>query len=161
MPERLLILKPVNSKKQIVMSTAENKASNAIFPKGDRAPTEYFTGTAWIKPLVPNDTTFNSVIGNVVFEPGARNNWHTHPGGQILIVTDGTGYYQEKGKDIQILQKGDVITIPPDVVHWHGASPDSEFTHIAISTNTQKGVVDWLQPVTDEEYYSLKNKEDR
>jgi quercetin dioxygenase-like cupin family protein len=153
MPGRLLILKPVNSKKQIVMSTAENKASNAIFPKGDRAPTEYFTGTAWIKPLVPNDTTFNSVIGNVVFEPGARNNWHTHPGGQILIVTDGTGYYQEKGKDIQILQKGDVITIPPDVVHWHGASPDSEFTHIAISTNTQKGVVDWLQPVTDEEYY--------
>jgi quercetin dioxygenase-like cupin family protein len=122
------------------MSTAENQASNTIFPKGDRAPTEYFTGTAWIKPLVANDTTFNSVIGNVVFEPGARNNWHNHPGGQILIVTDGTGYYQEKGKDIQILQKG---------------------THIAISTNTQKGVVDWLQPVTDEEYYSLKNKGDR
>jgi quercetin dioxygenase-like cupin family protein len=106
------------------MSTAENQASKAIFPKGDRAPTEYFTGTAWIKPLVANDTTFNSVIGNVVFEPGARNNWHTHPGGQILIVTDGTGYYQEKGKNVQILQKGDVITIPPDVVHWHGASPD-------------------------------------
>jgi quercetin dioxygenase-like cupin family protein len=134
------------------MNTTENQASNTIFPKGDKAPAEYFTGTAWIKPLVANDTTFNTAIGNVVFEPGARNNWHTHPGGQILIVTNGTGYYQEKGKAIQLLNKGDVVTIPPDVVHWHGASPDSEFTHIAISTNTQKGVVDWLQPVTAEEY---------
>jgi quercetin dioxygenase-like cupin family protein len=137
------------------MNTSENQSPNTIFPKGDRAPAEYFTGTAWVKMLVPNDPTFNSAIGNVVFEPGTRNNWHTHPGGQILIVTDGIGYYQEKGKPIQLLQKGDVVTIPPDLVHWHGASPDSEFTHIAISTNTQKGIVDWLNPVTDEEYYGF------
>ncbi|HEY5749737.1 MAG TPA: cupin domain-containing protein [Chryseolinea sp.] len=134
------------------MKTAENQTT--IFPKGDKAPAEYFTGAAWIKPLVPNDTTFNCVMGNVIFEPGARNNWHTHPGGQILIVTEGTGYYQEKGKPIQLIQKGDVIKILPNVVHWHGASHDSEMTHIAISTNTQKGVVDWLQKVTDEEYNS-------
>jgi quercetin dioxygenase-like cupin family protein len=126
--------------------------TNTIFPQGDLVSAEYFTGKAWVKLLVPKDDIFNSVIGNVVFEAGARNNWYTHPGGQILIVTDGMGYYQEKGKPIQLLKKGDVITIPPDLVHWHGASPDSEFTHIAISTNTQKGVVDWLQPVTDEEY---------
>ncbi len=130
-------------------------SANAIFPKGDKAPAEYFTGTAWIKPLVPLDPTLNILIGNVVFEPGTRNNWHTHPGGQVLIVTEGTGYYQEKGGPIRLLQKGDVVRIAPDVVHWHGASPDSEFTHIAISANTQKGVVDWLQPVTDEEYNSF------
>jgi quercetin dioxygenase-like cupin family protein len=138
------------------MNTSENQIKTAIFPKGDRASADYFTGKAWVKMLVSNDTTFNSAIGNVVFEAGARNNWHTHPGGQILICTEGIGYYQEKGKPIQILEKGDVITIPPDLVHWHGASPDSEFTHIAISTNTQNGIVDWLDRVTDEEYYSLK-----
>jgi quercetin dioxygenase-like cupin family protein len=137
------------------MVTAENQSSNTIFPKGDRAPTEYFTGTAWVKPLVPNNGTFNTMIGNVVFEPGARNNWHTHPGGQILIVTDGTGYYQEKGKPIQLLNKGDVVTILPDLEHWHGASPDSEFTHLAVNTNTQNGVVVWLDRVTDEEYNSF------
>jgi quercetin dioxygenase-like cupin family protein len=131
-------------------------SANDIFPQGERAPAEYFTGTAWIKPLVPLDNSFNCVIGNVTFEPGTRNNWHTHPGGQILLVTDGTGYFQEKGKPIQLLQKGNVITIPPDVMHWHGASPDSQLTHIAISTNAQKGVVTWLQPVTDEEYYDYK-----
>src|SRR6185436_7302008 len=107
-----------------------------IFPRGDKAPAEYFTGTAWIRPLVADDRTFNTVIGNVKFEPGARNNWHTHPGGQILIITAGKGYYQEKGKQRQLIQAGDVIRIPPDVVHWHGASPDSPMTHIAISTNT-------------------------
>ena len=132
----------------------ENKTT--IFPKGEKAPAEYFTGTAWVKLLVPNDTTFNCVIGNVVFEPGARNNWHTHPGGQILVVTDGTGYYQERGKPIQIIRKGDVVQILPDVEHWHGASPHSEFTHLAINSNTQKGVVVWLNKVTDEEYNSLR-----
>src|SRR6187549_1636353 len=130
---------------------AENQ--NAIFPKGEKAPAEYFTGTAWIKLLVPNDTLFNCQVGNVVFEAGARNNWHSHSGGQILIVTDGIGYYQEKGKPIQIIRKGDVVNIAPDVVHWHGASATREMTHLAINPNTQKGIVTWLQHVTDEEYY--------
>jgi quercetin dioxygenase-like cupin family protein len=89
-----------------------------------------------------------------VFEPGARNHWHSHPGGQILIVTDGVGYYQEKGKSKQVIRKGDVVKILPDIVHWHGAATDSEITHIAINTNTQNGVVVWLQPVTDDEYDS-------
>jgi quercetin dioxygenase-like cupin family protein len=128
-----------------------------IFPTGEKAPAEYFTGTAWIKPLVPNDATLNCQIGNVVFEPGARNNWHTHAGGQILIVTDGTGYYQEKGQPIQVIRKGDVVNIAPDVIHWHGASPDSAFTHLAINPQTQKGIVEWLERVTDEEYNSLTN----
>jgi len=136
------------------MNTTENQ--NTIFPKGERAPVDYFTGTVWLKMLVPNDPNLNCQIGNVIFEPGARNNWHTHPGGQILIATDGIGYYQEKGKPIQLLRKGDVVNIPPDIVHWHGASPDSEFTHIAINPNTQKGIVVWLERVTDEEYNSFK-----
>jgi quercetin dioxygenase-like cupin family protein len=135
------------------MSTSENQSP--IFPKGERAPADYFTGIVWLKMLVTVDDTFNTSIGNVTFEPGARNNWHTHPGGQILIVTDGVGYYQEKGKAIQILHKGDVVRIPPDVKHWHGASHDSQFTHIAVNSNTQKGVVIWLERVTDEEYNSL------
>jgi quercetin dioxygenase-like cupin family protein len=136
------------------MNMSENQ--NTIFPKGDKAPADYFTGTAWVRMLLPNDSTLNCQIGNVIFEPGARNNWHTHPGGQILLATDGIGYYQEKGKPIQLLRKGDVVNIPPDVEHWHGASPDSEFTHIAINTNTQKGLVVWLQRVTDEEYNNFK-----
>ena len=136
------------------MNTTEKQ--NTIFPKGERAPVDYFTGTVWVKMLLPNDPNLNCQIGNVVFESGARNNWHTHPGGQILIATNGVGYYQEKGKSIQLLRKGDVVNILPDVIHWHGASTDSEFTHIAINPNTQKGIVVWLERVTDEEYSNFK-----
>ena len=136
------------------MDTSENQ--NAIFPKGGRAPADYFTGNVWLKMLAPNDDTFNCQVGNVTFEPGARNHWHSHPAGQILIVTNGIGYYQEKGMPVQIISKGDVIKILPGVVHWHGASHANEMTHIALSTNTQKGIVEWLQPVTDEEYNSLQ-----
>jgi len=135
------------------MNASEIK--NPIFPKGEKAPADYFTGTAWVRLLVPNDKILNTQIGNVVFEPGARNNWHTHPGGQILIVTHGVGYYQEKGKSIQVIREGDVVTIAPDLEHWHGASPDTEFTHIAINGNTQNGIVTWLQRVTDAEYNKL------
>src|SRR5205814_451481 len=138
----------INSKKQIIMNNSETQ--NTIFPKGEKAPADYFTGTAWVNILVPNDAIFHCQIGNVVFEPGARNNWHTHPAGQILIVINGTGYYQEKGKPVQLLRKGDVVTILPGVVHWHGASPNSEFTHVAVNANTQHGIVDWLEKVTDE-----------
>ena len=127
---------------------------NNIFPKGEKASPEYFTGTAWIQLLIPNDAALNCQVANVVFEPGARNNWHTHPGGQILVATNGTGYYQEKGKAIQLLHAGDVVNIAPGILHWHGASPDSGFTHIAINPNTQMGIVAWLERVSDEEYDS-------
>jgi quercetin dioxygenase-like cupin family protein len=137
------------------MNTTDKNEQNPIFSQGDKANPDYFTGNAWVKLLV-NETEFNSVIGNVTFEAGARNNWHTHPGGQILIVTDGTGYYQEKDKPIQLIQRGDVIKIPADVKHWHGAATDSALTHIAITASTPKGAVDWLERVTDEEYNSYK-----
>jgi quercetin dioxygenase-like cupin family protein len=135
------------------MSNSNNE--NTIFHKGERANADYFLGTAWVKNLVPADDILNTVIANVVFEAGARNNWHTHGGGQILITTAGTGYYQEKGKPIQLLHPGDVVRIAPGILHWHGASKDSEFTHIAINPNIQKGMVEWLDRVTDEEYNSL------
>ena len=138
------------------MNIVERQTDSKIFPKGEKAPADYFTGTARVHLLVPNDSTLHCQIGNVVFEPGARNYWHMHPGGQILLITDGVGYYQEKGKPVQLLGKGDVVNILPDVEHWHGASPESECTHIAVNTNTKKGIVVWLQRVTDEEYNSFK-----
>jgi len=132
----------------------KTKGQNAgvVFPKGDKIDNNNFTGTAWLQMLVINDSTYNTSIGNVTFEPGARTNWHKHPGGQILLVTDGQGYYQEKGMPVQRIQKGDVIRIPPDTEHWHGASPDKELTHIALNPNLNKGSVVWLQPLTAEEY---------
>ena len=130
-----------------------------LFPKGDKITNNNFAGTAWLQMLVLNDSTYNASIGNVTFEPRARTNWHKHPGGQILLVTEGKGYYQEKGKPAQRIQKGDVVKIPPDTEHWHGAAPDNELVHIAISLNTDKGGAIWLQPVTDEEYDQLiKNR---
>ncbi|WP_264563779.1 cupin domain-containing protein [Flavobacterium sp. N3904] len=135
------------------MNTTDPSEQNLIFPQGEKANPDYFTGNAWVKLLV-NENEFNSVIGNVTFEAGARNNWHTHPGGQILIVTDGIGYYQEKDKPIQSIQRGDVIKIPADIKHWHGASRDSSLTHIAITAVTPKGSIDWLERVTDKEFNS-------
>ena len=99
-----------------------------------------------------NDSPFNCVMGSVTCEPGARSNWHTHPAGQILLVTEGTGYTQERGKQIQVIHKGDVIKCLPNVEHWHGATPATSMTHIAINPNAEKGVVTWLQKVTDKEY---------
>lgn len=137
------------------IKTAKYQESELIFPKGDKITNSNFTGTAWLQMFVNNDSIYNASIGNVTFEPGARTNWHKHPGGQILLVTDGSGYYQEKGKPAQVIKKGDVVKIPPDTEHWHGASPDSGLTHIAISPNLQKGSVVWMKPVTNKEYSQI------
>ena len=130
--------------------------SNAIFPKGNKASNEFFTGNVWVNVLAPADSVFNTQIGSVTFEAGARTHWHRHGGGQMLLVTDGTGYYQEKGKLVQIIRKGDVVKCPPDVEHWHGASVESAMTHLAVNTNTQKKIVTWLNPVTEEAYRGKK-----
>jgi quercetin dioxygenase-like cupin family protein len=131
----------------------------AIFPKGELGPAENFTGKAWNIGLVANDTNFNTVVGNVYFEPGARSNWHIHPAGQILIITDGVGYHQVKGQPRQTIKKGEVVKCPPNVEHWHGASPESGLQQLYIVPNTEKGIVEWKQPVTDEEYnFSIQRK---
>ncbi|TGL44294.1 carboxymuconolactone decarboxylase family protein [Leptospira perdikensis] len=111
-----------------------------------------FTGKVWVEMLVSDDRTWNTQIGNVTFSPSSRTNWHYHPGGQILLVTKGPGYYQEKGNAVRIVNTGDIIKCPPNIIHWHGATTMEEFSHIAIGTNMQVGPVIWLQPVSEEEY---------
>lgn len=91
-------------------------------------------------------------MSNVTFEPGCRNSWHSHKAGQMLIATAGVGYYQEKGKPARRLFPGDIVEIAPDVVHWHGAAPDSWFAHVAITCNPQTNAAVWLEPVSDEQY---------
>ena len=128
---------------------------NNIFAKGDKLPPEYFTGDAFLKVLVNRDKNNEFVVGNITFEPGARTNWHTHPKGQVLIVTEGQGFYQEKGGTAQIIQRGDVINIPENIEHWHGASPNEKLVHIAITNFKENVNVVWLQPVTDEQYKNI------
>jgi 4-carboxymuconolactone decarboxylase len=130
--------------------------SHQLFPLGNKITNDNFTGNAWNNMLVENDSSYHTQIGNVTFEPGARTRWHYHPGGQILLATRGKGFYQEKGKQIEIIQEGDVIKIPPNAIHWHGATPTDSLTHIAISPNMDKGKVVWLEKVTDEEYNSTR-----
>lgn len=124
----------------------------AIFPKGQQGPAQNFTGKAWAYGLVASDSTYNTLVGNVYFEPGARSNWHIHPAGQILIITDGMGYHQVKGQPRQSLKKGDVVQCPPNMMHWHGASAAVGMQQLYIIPNTEKGIVEWLHPVTDAEY---------
>lgn len=136
--------------------TSKTAEEHMIFPKGELAPAANFTGKAWNLSLVPNDTIYNTLVGNVYFEPGARSNWHTHPSGQILIITDGVGYHQIKGEPRQTIKKGDVVTCPPDVMHWHGASPESSLSQMYIVPKTEKGIVVWMHPVSDEEYHNVR-----
>lgn len=126
---------------------------DTVFAQGEPNPYgKYFTGQTYLTMLSPNDTVFNAPVGNVTFEPKARTNWHKHTGGQILLVLAGEGRYQERGKEVQVLHKGDVVRIAPDVEHWHGAAPESWFTHISLETNVPNNQATWLEPVTDEEY---------
>lgn len=127
-------------------------ADQPIFVRGVKMEAN-FTGSAFVNFLVPDrDGIYNCQVYDVVFEPGCRNDWHQHPGGQILLCTDGNGYCQIKGQPALRLGKGDVVQIPPDAVHWHGAALDSVFSHVGISPNTQKGPAIWLSPVTDDQY---------
>lgn len=144
-----------NSKNQEKMNTDKNELTE-IFPKGEKGPSETFTGNAYPTSLVASDSIYNTLVGNVYFEPGARSNWHSHPAGQILIITDGVGYHQIEGQAVEIIKKGDVVKCPPNVKHWHGASADIGLQQLYIVPNTEKGVVNWNEAVTDEVYKSAK-----
>lgn len=125
-----------------------------IFPLGEKneAFGQYFIGQSYLAPLTKDGVTTN----NVTFEPGCRNNWHIHhKGGQILLCTAGTGWFQEEGKPAQVLKPGDVVNIPAGVKHWHGASKDSWFSHVAIAVPAEGASNEWLEPVSDEEYNRL------
>ena len=134
-----------------VLSIQLTAQDNSIFPKGERAPNVHHVGDVWLKELNGADTVFNNSISVATFAAGARLDWHKHPGGQILMVTEGEGYYQERGKPKQTVLKGDVIKCLPEVEHWHGATPNSGVTYMANSP-TQKGKTIWLDRVSDEAY---------
>lgn len=125
---------------------------DTVFPQGRKVTNENFTGTAYLQILVDADSLNPISVGNVTFEPRARSKWHSHPAGQILLVIDGVGYYQEKGQPKKILRKGDAVRCPPNIPHWHGASADTSFVQVAI-TGREKGETVWLDKVTDEVYY--------
>lgn len=122
---------------------------------------KYFVGNSFLNSLTnPKDTAV--FLANVTFEPGCRNNWHIHHaktgGGQLLICTAGEGWYQEEGKDAVELKEGTVITIPPEVKHWHGAKKDSWFSHIAVEVPGEETSNEWCEEVSDEEYNKLEEK---
>jgi quercetin dioxygenase-like cupin family protein len=113
---------------------------------------ERFTGSVRVQSLFgPSDPSRTSG-GAVTFQPGARSAWHTHPLGQILIVTNGEGWLQQWGAPVQVIRKGDVVWIPPGVSHWHGATPTSAMTHIAVQESLNGIAVNWLEQVTNEQY---------
>ena len=139
----------------MVLSTQAVAQDSSIFPKGEISTTDNHTGIVWLTELNKPDSTFNFSLAQATFAPGAKLDWHIHPAGQYLLITDGVGYYQEKGKSRQIVRKGQVITCLPGVEHWHGASPNSSFSYIGV-TPAQKGKTIWLLRVTDKEYKSEK-----
>ena len=129
---------------------------NSIWDKGERGSSDWFTGTVWVKGLLsPSEMENLYNISCVTFEPCGRTRWHTHPIGQTLLVIEGKGWYQERGKAARLLTKGSVVAIPKNVEHWHGAAKDSQLEHIAISNMKDGGNVSWSQPVTDEEYNTV------
>lgn len=126
-----------------------------VFPMGEKneAFKQFFVGQSYLNML----STTGVVIGNVTFEPGCRNHWHIHhKGGQILLVTAGRGYYQEWGREARELKPGDVVNIPPETKHWHGAAPDEWFTHIAVEVPAEGASNEWMEKVPEEEYKKLK-----
>ena len=132
-----------------------NESFQELFPKGEpnTLTAEYFSGASYLCPL----STEGVPVANVTFEPGCRNNWHIHhKGGQILLCTAGRGYYQEWGKPARELHPGDVVNIPPEVKHWHGAAPDSWFSHVAISVPAEGAATQWLEALSADEYKQLR-----
>ena len=119
---------------------------------------QYFSGESFLNPLTKPET--GVFLANVTFEPGCRNNWHIHHaksgGGQILVCVAGRGYYQVEGKEAVEMKPGDCINIPAEVKHWHGAAPDSWFSHLAVEVPGVEGSNEWCEPVSDEEYGKLK-----
>jgi len=132
----------------------EKQSDNGLFPKGERVTNGRFIGDAFVHVMVEPEPPHNTAVANVTFSPGARNNWHSHDTGQFLLVTGGTGYYQQYGQPARLLHAGDVVHVPANAKHWHGAAPDSWFVHIAVTP----GESQWFEPLPDEEYKKATGK---
>jgi quercetin dioxygenase-like cupin family protein len=124
-----------------------------------KIPNTYMTGNVSYKKQTSDIHPQNTVIKDVAFEAGSRSNWHINSSLQLLIATDGIGYYQERGKAMQLVHKGQVLTILPGIEHWYGATPFSRFSHISIITEIDKGSGIWLDSVTDEEYNGFLDRD--
>ena len=145
--------------KEVYADDIAAEEHGGLFGQGEEntAYAKYFIGKSYLKPLTdPSRTVF---VANVTFEPGCRNNWHVHHakqgGGQLLICVDGEGWYQEEGKPAQSLRPGDVVTIPAEVKHWHGAKKDRWFSHLAVEVPGEETSNEWLEAVDDEAYSAL------
>jgi quercetin dioxygenase-like cupin family protein len=125
------------------------RAGSSASTKG---PADYFTGTVRIDPLFPVASPARAAGNAVTFEPGARTAWHTHPLGQVLIVTAGCGRTQREGGPVEEIRPGDVVVFPPGEKHWHGAAPTTAMTHIAIQESLDGKAVEWMEKVSDEQY---------
>ncbi len=147
-------------KNNINQENMTDKNNNVLYPKGDKLSNDWFSGNAFLTPLVAKDKNNEFSAGSVTFEPEARTNWHTHPKGQVLLVIEGNGLYQEKGKPAQPIKKGDVINIPENTEHWHGATATTKMVHIAITNYKEEMQVTWLQAVTDEEFTAANKTTD-
>jgi len=141
-----------------IAKAAPDGAGNGIQISADRerpaapGPESTFTGEVSVKPLFDANDVRTFGAASVSFTPCARTAWHTHPGGQTLIVTSGTGWVQEWGGQKQRINAGDVVWTEPGVKHWHGAAHDAEMTHIAVQATVDGRPVDWMEQVTDEQY---------
>lgn len=150
--------KEIWNKKANINDAKIAHSNSMIFPIGEPndAFAKYFVGQSYLAPISKEQV----FIANVTFEPGCRNNWHIHKaskgGGQILVCVAGRGYYQEWGKEVRKLYPGDIINIPANVKHWHGAVRDSWFSHLAIEVPAENGLNEWLEAVDDEIYDKLK-----
>jgi quercetin dioxygenase-like cupin family protein len=153
MRTKLLVIAFAMSSLFILQSRAQTAGSG--FAKGELSAAKNHTGNIWLNALNVGDSAFDPSIAMATYGAGAKLDWHSHPGGQVLLITEGTGYYQERGKPARIVHKGDVIKSAPGVEHWHGATPSSTFAYIAV-TPTQKGKTIWLEPVSDKDYNSAK-----
>lgn len=118
-----------------------------------QGPAEYFTGSARIDPLFGANPPARTTGARVTFEPGARTVWHSHPLGQTLIVTSGTGWVGQWGGQVQEIREGDVVWTPPGQKHWHGATPTTQMTHIAIQEQLEGKNVEWMEKVSEEQYH--------
>jgi len=123
-----------------------------------RGPADWFTGTVRIDPLFQAPDPARAVGASVTFEPGARTAWHTHPLGQTLLVTAGCGLAQREGGPIEVIRPGDVVWFVPGEKHWHGATPTTAMTHIAIQEQLGGRTVDWMEKVSDEQYQDTRSR---
>ena len=130
----------------------ETDNNDIIFETGAKAGNEFFTGDVWVNMMISDPSENDLSMYNVTFNPGGRTFWHTHSDGQILLVTKGEGYYQEEGQTARFLKKGDMVIIPANTNHWHGASSDSVFIHVGITPKATGNKVEWLGAVSEEDY---------